>query len=77
MRGRISGGTRGSRTAQLASGIPDPAAHQRAQVARGKADQRLQEEQQKSLLGGAAKQGRDADQGQDHGHDYGDFDPDM
>ena len=59
------------------SDIPDPAAHQRAQVARGKADQRLQEEQQKSLLGGAAKQGRDADQGQDHGHDYGDFDPDM
>ena len=59
------------------SDIPDPAAHQRAQVARGKADQRLQEEQQKSLLGGAAKQSRDADQGQDHGHDYGDFDPDM
>jgi hypothetical protein len=59
------------------SDIPDPASHQRAQDARGKADQRLQEEQQKSLLGGAAKQGRDADQGQDHGHDYGDFDPDM
>ena len=50
---------------------------ERAQEARGKADQRLQEEQQKSLLGGAAKQSRDADQGQDHGHDYGDFDPDM
>ena len=59
------------------SDIPDPAAHQRAQVTRGKADQSLQKEQQKVLLGGAAKQGRGADQEQDNDHDYGDFDPDM
>ncbi|MBY8335575.1 type IV secretion system DNA-binding domain-containing protein [Alteriqipengyuania sp. NZ-12B] len=59
------------------SDIPDPATHQRAQDARGKADQKMQEEQQKSLLGGAAKQGRSADEGQDHDHDLGDYDPDM
>jgi len=59
------------------SDVPDPATHQRAQDARGKADQKMQEEQQKSLLGGAAKQGRSADHDQDHDHDLGDYDPDM
>ena len=61
------------------SDVPDPATQQRAQDARGKADQKMQEEQQKSLLGGAAKQGKGADDGHghDHDHDLGDYDPDM
>jgi hypothetical protein len=59
------------------SDVPDPATHQRAQDARGKADQKMQEEQQRSLLGGAAKQGRSADDGHDQDHDLGDYDPDM
>jgi len=59
------------------SDIPDPATHQRVQDARGKADQKMQEEQQKSLLGGAAKQGKGDDRDHDHDHDLGDYDPDM
>ena len=59
------------------SDVPDPATHQRAQDARGKADQKMQEEQQKSLLGGAAKQGKGADRDHDHDHDLGDYDPEM
>lgn len=59
------------------SDVPDPAPHQRAQDAHGKADQKMQEEQQRSLLGGAAKQGRSADHDHDHDHDLGDYDPDM
>ena len=59
------------------SDVPDPATHQRAQDARSKADQKMQEEQQKSLLGGAAKQGKGADRDHDHDHDLGDYDPDM
>lgn len=59
------------------SDAPDPASHQRAHDARSKADEKMQEEQQRSLLGGAAKQGRGADEGHDHDHDLGDYDPDM
>ncbi|MEL7687577.1 type IV secretion system DNA-binding domain-containing protein [Citromicrobium bathyomarinum] len=59
------------------SDVPDPATHQRAQDARGKADQKMQEEQQKSLLGGAAKQRKGADRDHDHDHDLGDYDPEM
>jgi type IV conjugative transfer system coupling protein TraD len=57
--------------------LPDPEAGQRADDARGKADQAMQEEQQRSLLGGAARQGPDPDRDPGHDHDLGDYDPDL
>ncbi len=57
--------------------LPDPEAGQRPDDARGKADQAMQEEQQRSLLGGAARQGPDPDRDPGHDHDLGDYDPDL